>query len=217
MIDIHILELLASKICHDLISPVGAIGNGVEFLEEMGADAGEEATQLIAFSAAQASAKLQAYRLAYGAGGSDATHKPADVHHVIDLILKADGKGKLKQIWDPDLLNIPKDGLGAYPTGFCKLLVSLLLLAQDCLPRGGTIDVTQAPHTPNEIVITMEGPGAALQDGVRDALTLSTDKEALHPKVIHAYVCALLAKHYRHAISIKEENTDLLRLQISLP
>ena len=52
-----VLELLASRICHDLISPVGAVNNGVEFLEEMGADAGAEAIQLIAHSARQASVR----------------------------------------------------------------------------------------------------------------------------------------------------------------
>jgi len=68
-IDTDILELMASKVCHDLISPIGAVNNGIEFLTEMGPDAGEEVTDLIAFSASQASAKLKAFRMAYGVGG----------------------------------------------------------------------------------------------------------------------------------------------------
>ena len=68
-----VIELLASRICHDLVSPVGAINNGVEFMEEMGDDAEQrkEALGLISHSASQASAKLMAFRIAYGSGGRE--------------------------------------------------------------------------------------------------------------------------------------------------
>jgi histidine phosphotransferase ChpT len=85
-IDVAMLEVLASKICHDLISPIGAVNNGVELIEDMGPDAGPEATALIAFSAQQASAKLQAFRMAYGIGGADSNIKPEDVHKAIELL-----------------------------------------------------------------------------------------------------------------------------------
>ena len=74
------LEALSSKICHDLISPIGAVNNGLEILEELGADAGEEVIELISFSAAQASAKLRAFRMVYGSGGSDNNLKASDAH-----------------------------------------------------------------------------------------------------------------------------------------
>ena len=76
-----VIELLASRICHDLVSPVGAINNGVEFMEETGDDAEQraEALNLIAHSASQASAKLMAFRIAYGSGGRDPNIKPEDV------------------------------------------------------------------------------------------------------------------------------------------
>lgn len=98
-IDTDILELMASKICHDLISPIGAVNNGIEFLTEMGPDAGEEVTDLIAFSASQASAKLKAYRMAYGAGGADDSIKPEEVHRAIEDIVGAEKK--IVQEWDP--------------------------------------------------------------------------------------------------------------------
>ena len=97
-IDTGILEILSSKICHDLISPIGAVNNGIEFLTEMGPDAGEEVTDLIAFSANQASAKLKAYRMAYGAGGADDSIKPEEVDQAIEDIISAEGK--IKQDWD---------------------------------------------------------------------------------------------------------------------
>src|SRR3954470_6811530 len=86
-----VLELLASRVCHDLISPVGAVHNGVEFLQETGVEAGAEAVALIAHSAQQASAKLQIFRLAYGAGGRDPNIKPEDVKKAFASLVDADG------------------------------------------------------------------------------------------------------------------------------
>ncbi|HRQ61461.1 MAG TPA: hypothetical protein PLO23_08135, partial [Alphaproteobacteria bacterium] len=98
-IDIHVLELLASKICHDLISPVGAVANGVEFLEDMEIEGADDILGLINFSAKQGSAKLQAYRMAYGAGGADSSIKPEDVHKIFGSFIALDEK--VKQDWDP--------------------------------------------------------------------------------------------------------------------
>jgi len=99
VVSIHVLELLASKICHDLISPVGAVSNGVEILEELGADAGDDVTNLISFSATQASSKLKTMRMAYGLGGSDDSIKMEDVHQLFaDYI---EGEKRLSQNWDP--------------------------------------------------------------------------------------------------------------------
>ena len=67
-------EILISKICHDLVSPVGAVNNGIEFLADMGgADDGlQDGLGLIEHSARQAAGRLQLFRMCYGAGGSDA-------------------------------------------------------------------------------------------------------------------------------------------------
>ena len=70
-LDIRVVELLCSRLCHELISPVGAINNGVELIEEMGAEMADEAIGLIAHSADQASRRLRLLRLAYGTAGSD--------------------------------------------------------------------------------------------------------------------------------------------------
>ena len=90
-----VLELLASRICHDLISPVGAVNNGVEFLEEMGADAGAEAIQLIAHSARQASVRLQAFRICYGTGGRDSNIKPEDIKKAFEALTPGRQRGYL--------------------------------------------------------------------------------------------------------------------------
>src|SRR5437879_6082903 len=70
-LSLRVLELVASRICHDLVSPVGAISNGVELMQEMGEDGGAEAIALVSTSAQQASIRLKCFRLAYGAAGTD--------------------------------------------------------------------------------------------------------------------------------------------------
>lgn len=193
-IDVGILEVLASKICHDLISPVGAVNNGVEILEEMGPEAGKDVTDLIAFSAAQASAKLQVFRLAYGTGGADTNLKPEDVHKAFETLLRADGK--IRQEWDPHAGFFPADR----PKGFCKLLACVLLLGIECLPKGGTLSVT--PGKGGEILVGAAGENAGLKEKTEDALALKSDESVRQPKFIHAYTSGLLARSYGFGLSV---------------
>ena len=72
MLHPRVLELLASRICHDLVSPVGAVNNGIELMREMDADMADDALDLIESSIGQAAARLKLFRLAYGAAGSEA-------------------------------------------------------------------------------------------------------------------------------------------------
>jgi len=69
-IDMRVAELLASRLCHDVVGPVGAVNHGMELLEDEGAAFGEEALRLASTSARHAADLLQYYRLAYGAAGS---------------------------------------------------------------------------------------------------------------------------------------------------
>ena len=71
-VELRILELLASRICHDLISPIGAVGNGLELLEDAGPDMSGDALKLSANCVRKASALLEFFRMAYGTAGSDA-------------------------------------------------------------------------------------------------------------------------------------------------
>jgi histidine phosphotransferase ChpT len=192
--DTKILELLASKICHDLISPVGAIGNGVEFLEESSGDA--EAVSLIAFSAAQAAAKLKVFRMAYGAGGADAGIKPEEVHVTFEDLIKADKK--VKQNWNPNA----KLGPDERPAGFAKVLMCSLLLAHDSLPKGGTITVL--PGKGSQVLVVAEGERAHPKDGTPKALAHDVGPDQLEPKTIHPYVTTLIAKDYDVKVSIAE-------------
>ena len=212
-INIRILEILVSKVCHDLISPIGAVNNGIEFVTEMGIEDSGDAFDLIKFSAQQASAKLQAYRMAYGAGGADNSIKPEDVYAAIDNIISAEAK--LTQDWDqytPAGLN---PNTGERPTGFGKMLISCFLLAMDSLPKGGVLKLEEKDEA--TLVVTGEGENAGFKDKTNAALTLSIPQEELEPKYIHAYVMGLLCEEYGFKISLDDSADNKISITITLP
>lgn len=197
--DATVLELLASRICHDLISPVGAVHNGVEFLEEIGAGEGSaDAIGLIAHSAHQASAKLQVFRLAYGAGGRDPNITPEDIYKAFANLTVNDGK--ITQDWDSRASLFGED---ERPVGFCKILMGALLLAQETLIKGGTIAVT--PAAPGTVHVTASGDGAVLRAQVREALALTLPADSLDPRLVHPYVLSVIAQQYNFTLSIADE------------
>jgi len=122
--------LLCSRVCHDIISPVGAINNGLELLDEGGAD--EDAMNLIRQSARNASARLQFARIAFGAAGSAGMLiDTGDAEAVTTAFLKNE---KPELVWNGARALLPKNKV--------KLLLNLLLVANAAIPRGGSIVVT---------------------------------------------------------------------------
>ena len=205
-----ILQLMASKICHDLISPIGAINNGIEFMEDMGPDAFEDATSLIGHSAAQASGKLQAYRIAYGAGGADGHIKPEDVKKAIDGMLQGDGK--ITQDWDAKApMGVADNGIERLPA-FSKMLICTILLMLDTLPKGGVIRVKAQGST---TTVSAEGENAAFREGIVEALQLALDNDALQPKHAHAVLTGLLGQTYAYSFTADQEEGGVTNLSFS--
>ena len=130
---LDLAALLASRVCHDIISPVGAITNGLEVLEE---ESSEEmrsfAMDLIKKSARQASAKLQFARLAFGAAGSAGAEIDLGDAESVARGYMAGEKANLE--WTATRVLMPKNKV--------KLLLNLVLIATHAVPRGGTIHVT---------------------------------------------------------------------------
>ena len=205
----QIMEQLASRICHDIISPVGAIGNGIEFMQEMGPEAAADGLELIAYSANQSTAKLSAFRLVYGAGGNDPNIKPEDVQKAFGALIK--DEGKISQTWDP----YGNLGPNPLPVGYCKILMGTMMLAMECLPRGGYISVR--PGTGAQSIIIAEGEGAAVRDQVEDALKQDIAPDALDPRLVHPYLIGLIAESYGYKISIKSAAEGRIELAIDCP
>ena len=122
--------LLCSRVCHDIISPVGAINNGLELLDEGGAE--EDAMDLIRSSALNASVRLKFARLAFGASGSvGASIDTGEAEKATKDYVDADKKTTVT--WTGPRAIIPKNKV--------KLLLNLFLVAYGAIPRGGSIDI----------------------------------------------------------------------------
>ncbi len=208
--DAAVLELLASRICHDLISPVGAINNGVEFMQESGPDEQADGLELISHSAAAAAAKLQVFRIAYGAGGRDPNIKPEDVQRAFAALVAADGK--ISQMWDP-YGNLGPDK--PHPQAFCKMLMVGLMLAQECLPKGGFVAARAGEK--NETLFIAEGAGAIIRDNVEEALAQKIAVADLDPRLVHPYSIGVLAEHYGYTIALKEKQEGKIVFSLVSP
>ena len=129
---LDLAALLCSRVCHDLISPVGAIVNGLEVLEEAKDEANKTfALDLITKSAHTASAKLQFCRIAFGAAGSAGAQIDLGDAETISRGFLEDAKTKLA--WKLPRALMPKNRV--------KLLLNMLLIAQQTIPRGGQLTV----------------------------------------------------------------------------
>lgn len=171
-------EILISKICHDLVSPVGAVNNGIEFLSEMGAEGLQDGLGLIQHSARQSSVRLQLFRMCYGAGGSDAKVTGKTIYETFMHYVEGT---KCAMEWD--LMNaMPDHDLQA---GYLKTLLNLMVFAQESMPKGGVVTVTMDGET---MVVTGKGEVIKPKDGSIEAFNNDLPVEDLTPKAIHGFI-----------------------------
>ncbi len=139
--------LLCSRVCHDVISPVGAINNGLELLDEGGTD--EEALDLIRTSAVNASVRLKFARLAFGASGSvGASIDTGEAEKAAKDF--AEAEKKVEVTWSGPRAIIPKNRV--------KLLLNLFMVAYSSIPRGGSLDIIlENPEGDAKFTITSKG------------------------------------------------------------
>src|SRR5579872_2532359 len=159
---LELAALLCSKVCHDLISPVGAIVNGLEVLDDNPKPEDRDfALDLIRKSAKTASARLQFCRLAFGAAGSAGAQ--------IDLgDAQAMARGHIEDAKTSIVWNLPRVLL---PKNRVKLLLNMLIIAQQTIPRGGTLTVD--PIGEGEAMsfrVTATGLNARLPQNIADLL-----------------------------------------------
>src|ERR1700755_3209044 len=137
MTEIEFAALLVSRVCHDLVGPLGAVVNGLEVLEdERDATMRADALKLVTSSADQALARIQCMRIAFGAAGSAGAE--LDLGEIGRLVTGLLAGGKVQLTWNVPRLYWAKD--------WAKLLMNATLLAADCLPRGGVVTVQAGPE-----------------------------------------------------------------------
>jgi len=162
MNEIEFSALMVSRVCHDLVGPLGAVVNGLEVLEdETDVAMRDEAIKLVTSSANQALARIQFMRIAFGAAGSAGAELDlGEIGRLIQGLLEG---GKVKLEW-----NVPHAYWGK---DWAKLLMNATLLGADSLPRGGLVTVTAGEDTkaPNFRVVAT-GLNARIADDVARTL-----------------------------------------------
>lgn len=184
--EIDFASLLCSRLCHDLLSPVGAMNNGIELLaDEHDPEMRRRCMDLLAESAKSAADKLKFFRLAFGAaGGFGAEVDPNEARLVIEPMVTASGRTVLE--WA-----VPAD---AMPKRAVKILLNLVLLANEALVRGGTLSVgAEARAGEQEIVVRASGPKILMDSAVREALTGQLDPAAVDTRTAAAWMAHKLA------------------------
>ncbi len=197
---VRVVELLCSRICHDLVSPVAAIANGVELLGEMGADGLTDALGLLGHSGRQASVRLQLFRICYGAGGSETLVSGKMIYEAFLNFIESD---KVKLEWD--LMNdVPDEDLNP---GFFKVLLNAMLFGRECLIRGGTVSVKK-----NGMTMTVEARGetVTVREGMAEALAGTLPVESLSPKTVHPYVTNIYSRHFGFPLTLVQEEKAVI-------
>jgi len=195
--------LMCARICHDLVSPVGALGTALEVLDDpANTDMHADALDLVRLSARQASSKLQFLRLAFGAGTSAPGFIGMD--HVRGLVENMYGEGKATFAW-----NAGCDGLGKAPT---RLLLNLVMIGTNCIPRGGEITINVSQKGDADLIeIKATGPRARLDDMVTRTLTGKAPEDGFDGRSIQPFYAGMIIREIKGRIdaSIQDETVTL--------
>jgi histidine phosphotransferase ChpT len=195
--DLDLAALLCSRVCHDVISPVGAIANGLEVLEdEDDEEMKRTAMDLVRRSARQASAKLQFCRIAFGAAGSAGAS--IDLGEAGDTAKVFVGEEKVKLDWQAPRIALPK--------GEVKLLLNLMLLGMAAVPRGGTVSVTLENDGP---VVRAMGDAARVPEKVAQVLSGQFDAQELDARLVQPYYTRRLAEQAGFEVRFAAEGNKI--------
>lgn len=191
---LDLAALLCSRVCHDVISPVGAIVNGLEVLEEeKDAEMRAFAIDLIKKSASTASARLQFCRLAFGAAGSAGASIDTGDAELVARGLLADERTKLE--WNAPRVLMAKNKV--------KLILNLCLIAAASIPRGGVITLTiEGEGDQLGVRVESRGPNLRLAHGVPALLAGTPENNHVDAHGIQAFYTGLVARDSNMQIAV---------------
>jgi len=187
-IDLRVTELLAARLCHDLIGPVAAVANGAELLADEDAEFARDAIALVEDSARKANRRLQFYRFAYGFTGGGVTGPQP--HQLIAGLFE-----------ETSISCDYAETARTLPVERQKLACNMLAVAAEPLIRGGSL-ILDADATALELQATGEGGG--LSPDIRAALSLAITAGELNSRTVGAYFTGLLARRLGFRIVIAD-------------
>jgi histidine phosphotransferase ChpT len=203
-------SLLCSRLCHDLLSPVGALNNGIELLaDEHDPEMRARCLDLLGESARASANKLKFFRLAFGAaGGFGDEVDTREARVAIEGLFGGDGRVQLG--WMVDEPTMSKSAL--------KILLNLVLIAGDALVRGGRLDVGAERHPSGlDIVVRAEGPRIVLDPELKRALLGESEEESIAPRAAAAWLVHSLVVEATGEIQVADQEPNVLLIGAAVP
>lgn len=196
-------SLLCSRLCHDLLSPVGALNNGLELLADENDPAMRaRCLELLSESARASANKLKFFRLAFGAAGGFGDSVDAREAQAALAGLFGDNH-RVKLGWMVEEPTLPK--------GSVKVLLNLAMIAGDALVRGGQLDIGAERRDDHvEIVVRGEGPRIVLDEELRGALTGTSGDSPVTPRAAAAHLARALVNENGGSLQISDPDAPAL-------
>ena len=189
--------LLSARICHDLISPIGALGTAIEVLDdEANVEMHEDAMGLVRLSSKQAGAKLRFLRLAFGSGGS----RPGVVgmEELKTLTNDMYEGGKASIIWGECADGLEKNT--------ARLLLNLVMLAVQSVPRGGDIVITATENSgASTLSLAATGPKSRLDAAIEKTLAGKAPEDGFDGRTIQPFYAGMIARELKGSVTTSVE------------
>jgi histidine phosphotransferase ChpT len=184
---IELASLLCSRLCHDMLSPVGALNNGLELLaEEKDPEMRQRCFELLEQSAQTSANKLKFFRLAFGAAGGFGDKVPVEEPQALVTALIRDNS-RIEPHWALAVSELPKPAV--------KVLLNFAQIAIDALVRGGSLDIgAETRDGASEIVVRASGPKIAFDEVIGRALQGELRPGELSSRTAAAHMIGLMAE-----------------------
>ena len=197
--DLDLAALLCSRVCHDVISPVGAISNGLELIDdpEMDEETKETALAMVRSSARTASAKLKFCRIAFGAAGSAGAL--IDMGEAGEIAKAFVGEEKVKLDWQAPRENRPKQQV--------KLVLNMLLMAMAGIPRGGVVTVTAEGDA---FTARAQGDRAKVPEAIGQVVDGTLELSTLDARLVQPYYARQLAQSAGLNLTMAMDEADVV-------
>lgn len=184
---LDLASLLCSRLCHDMLSPIGALSNGLELLaDERDPEMRQRCMELLEQSAKTSADKLKFFRLAFGAAGGFGVSVPVDEAKAVIESLVESAK-RVEVHWALSANQLPK--------GAVKVLLNFAQIGLEALVRGGTLDIgAELRDGASEIVVRAAGPKIAFDETIGKALEGSLHSGEITSRTAAAHMLALLAE-----------------------
>jgi histidine phosphotransferase ChpT len=200
--ELEFAELVCARYSHDLAGPIGAIGNGVEFLECDAKDIREKAIELVKSSAEQAVVRLQFFRQVYGYIRGDSEMSLSDIMSLADKFYSLT---KMQLKWD---YNQNNESLNQFKARHAKLIFNALNIVSNILVLSGEIKVTMASS--KNFHLEIKGDKIIYDDYLLDVLTGELDMVEVNTKNIHIYYFTRIVKDLGMKVNITTGVNNLI-------